>query len=393
MSLTPGKPAIDESPQPDPDRRVSEGVGEEPQSGGFVKRHRRALLAALGAAAIVGFIYFVLPQVVGLGPTVRRLRGGNSWWIALGVFVEALCIGGEVVLLRGVFSQPGSRIGWRASNEITLAGGVATKLFATAGAGGVALTVWALRASGLAPEEVATGLVCYEILDYSVYMAALVIVGSGLWLGVFSGQAPIGVTLIPAAFGVGVIALVLSMTASGGRLERFLSRRAARAHGRRQRWWRRAAAVPRAVRSALAAALVIVRRRDPALLGVLAAWGFDIAALWASFRAFGHSPPGAVLIMGYYVGTLANALPLPGGIGGVEGGMIGAFLAFGLNPSLTVLAVLAYRTISYWLPTVPGAIAYLRLRRTVAGWRSGTTDTPGVTSVISHSYGELAPKR
>src|ERR1700733_11216614 len=107
-----------------------------------------------------------------------------------------------------------SRIGWRPSYEITLAGGVATKLFASAGAGGVALTVWALRASGLAQEEVATGMVCYEILDYSVYMAALVIVGSGLWLGVLSGHAPIGVTLIPAAFGAGVIELVLSMSAA-----------------------------------------------------------------------------------------------------------------------------------------------------------------------------------
>jgi hypothetical protein len=64
-----------------------------------------------------------------------------------------------------------------------------------------------------------------------------------------------------------------------------------------------------------------------------------------------------------YVGTLANLLPFPGGIGGVEGGMIGAFLAFGAQAHLTLLAVLAYRTISYWLPTVPGAIAYWRLRR------------------------------
>ena len=71
--------------------------------------------------------------------------------------------------------------------------------------------------------------------------------------------------------------------------------------------------------------------------------------------------------MGYYVGTLGNTLPLPGGIGGVEGGMIGAFLAFGVNGSLAVLAVLGYRTISYWLPTLPGVIAYFRLRRGVAG--------------------------
>jgi uncharacterized protein (TIRG00374 family) len=225
-------------------------------------------------------------------------------------------------------------------------------------------------------------VVCYEILDYAVYMAALAIVGLGLWLGVFSGHAPLGVTLIPAAFGAGVIALVLSIGVIEAPLERSLARRTDRSTGRRQRWWHRAAAASRALRSGLSAAFVMVRRRDPALLGVLAAWGFDIAALWASFRAFGHLPPGGVLVMSYYVGTLANTLPLPGGIGGVEGGMIGAFLAFGVNASLAVLAVLAYRTISYWLPTLPGAGAYVRLRRTVARWRAKpadqTTSAPAV---------------
>jgi len=56
-----------------------------------------------------------------------------------------------------------------------------------------------------------------------------------------------------------------------------------------------------------------VQARD---LGAVAYWGFDIGALWASFRAFGHSPRGAVLVTGYYVGRLGTALPLPGGIGG-----------------------------------------------------------------------------
>src|SRR6202020_1716329 len=148
------------------------------------------------------------------------------------------------------------------------------------------------------------------ILNYAVYIAALAIPGFGLWLGVFSGHAPCAVTLLPAAFGAGVIALVLSMGAVDAPLERFLGRRAHRSTGRRQRWWRRAATAPRALRSGLGAALVIVRRRDPALLGVLGAWGFDIAGLWASVRAFGHSPPGAVLVMGYYVGALANTLSL-----------------------------------------------------------------------------------
>jgi uncharacterized membrane protein YbhN (UPF0104 family) len=60
---------------------------------------------------------------------------------------------------------------------------------------------------------------------------------------------------------------------------------------------------------------------------------------------------------------------MPGGVGGVEGGTIGALLAFGAHASLALLGVLAYRAISFWLPTLPGSVAYVRLRRTVARWR------------------------
>jgi len=91
-----------------------------------------------------------------------------------------------------------------------------------------------------------------------------------------------------------------------------------------------------------------MRGRDRSWLSVFPAWGFEVAVLWASFRAFGRSPPGAVLVMGFFVGTLGNTLPLPLGLGGVEGGMIGAFIGFGVEGSLAVLAVLGYRTISYW---------------------------------------------
>jgi uncharacterized protein (TIRG00374 family) len=85
--------------------------------------------------------------------------------------------------------------------------------------------------------------------------------------------------------------------------------------------------------------------------------------------------------MAYFVGMLGNLLPLPGGLGGVEGGMIGAFAAFGVEFNLAVLAVLTYRGIAFWLPTVPGALAYLQLRRTVARWRAeeaGAEDEPAV---------------
>jgi uncharacterized protein (TIRG00374 family) len=109
--------------------------------------------------------------------------------------------------------------------------------------------------------------------------------------------------------------------------------------------------------------------RDPSVLGAVLFWAAQIATLWACFRAFGHSPPLAVLVLGFYVGMLGNLLPLPGGIGGVDAGMIGTFAAFGVDFGLATVAVLAFRAFTFWLPTVPGVIAYLQLRRTVDRWR------------------------
>ena len=84
-------------------------------------------------------------------------------------------------------------------------------------------------------------------------------------------------------------------------------------------------------------------------------WGFDIAVLWACFKAFGEAPSFAVITVAYFVGMLANTLPLPGGVGGVDGGMVGALIAFGVEPELALIAVLAYRGFAFWLPIVPGA--------------------------------------
>ena len=72
--------------------------------------------------------------------------------------------------------------------------------------------------------------------------------------------------------------------------------------------------------------------------------------------------------MAYFVGMLGNLLPLPGGIGGVDGGMIAALIGFGVPGGLAIAAVLSYRAFSFWLPTVPGILAYLRLLRDVRGW-------------------------
>ena len=57
-----------------------------------------------------------------------------------------------------------------------------------------------------------------------------------------------------------------------------------------------------------------------------------------------------MLVVAFFVGMLGNLLPLPGGIGGVDGGMIGAFAAFNVDTGLAVVAVLVYRAFTFWLP-------------------------------------------
>jgi uncharacterized protein (TIRG00374 family) len=350
---------------------VSDAPADADDRGGAPQLDRRRVaIAAAWVAVLVAFVAVVLPRLEGAESTARRLSEGRPSWLALGAALEVVSLAAYVALFRGVFAGDDGRIGWRESYQITMAANAAGKLFATAGAGSIALTVWALRESGLDGRTVARRIVCLEVLLYGVYMAALVIGGLGLYTGVLSGPAPTGVTLVPAIFGAAVIAVALSTMWWAKPMERGLRRAAAHASGRAARWLGRAAEAPPAAADGIRAAIALVRAQHGVALFAAAYWAFDVAVLWTGFRAFGPSPPGAVIVMGYFVGWTANVLPIPGGVGGVEGGMIATFLAFGVHGSLTVLAVLAYRTISYYLPVVPGVIAYGQLRDTVARWRA-----------------------
>lgn len=82
--------------------------------------------------------------------------------------------------------------------------------------------------------------------------------------------------------------------------------------------------------------------------------------------------------MSYFVGMLANTLPVPGGIGAVDGGMIGALIGFGVEPGLAIVGVLSYRLFAFWLPIAPGVVAYVQLlRMEPTGSEAGSAGTPG----------------
>jgi putative heme transporter len=364
-----GEEQEDRSPigQPDSSRAPRAHAAAEAMPRGHVSRRQLASFVLVTLSALA-FLYVVLPKLAGIGTTLHRIERGDAYWIALGVVFEILSFAGYVVLFRAVFVDEAGRIGWRESYVITMAGLVATRLFAAAGAGGIAITAWALRRSGMEPRLVACRMVAFLVLLYVIYAGSLLIDGVGLGTGLFPGGGSFAITVVPAIFGAVLFVVVGAMALLPGDIERRLGRWASGSE-RESRWVARAVAVPALAASGVRTAIALIRTRDARLLGAPAWWGFDICVLWAMFHAFGSPPPFTVIWMAYFVGTLGNLLPLPGGLGGVEGGMIGAFAAFGVEFNLAVLAVLSYRAISFWLPTLPGAVAYLQLRRIVARWR------------------------
>jgi uncharacterized membrane protein YbhN (UPF0104 family) len=333
----------------------------------IITRKRLVIASILIAIALVG-LYFLIPKLAGLKQTWGQFRRGDPLSLAVAAVLEMLSIGGYAALFGAVFGRGVSRIGWRASLEIPLAGIAAIRLVAAAGAGGVAVTAWALRRAGLSPEAIACRIVASLVVQYSVYLAALIVCGLGLWAGVFAGGGSVALTLVPAGLAAGLGAGILSLALMPRDIEQRLDRFAGRT-GRLGRLAQRLGKAPQTLGSGVRTAGDLVRQRRPGLLGAVAYWGFDIAVLGICFHAFGENVPVAILVMGYFLGTLGSLLPLPAGIGGVEGGMIGAFVAFGVHASTAIIAVLAYRAISFWLPTLPGIVGYIALRSTVRRWQ------------------------
>src|SRR5262249_18712691 len=114
------------------------------------------------------------------------------------------------------------------------------------------------------------------------------------------------------------------------------------------------------------ARLAVLREANPWLIGGIVAYlFFDVMILWATFRAFGAAPPLAIVWMAYLIGELGGLIPVPGGIGGVDAGLVGTFVLYGVSITSAASAVLAYRTIALWVPAILGSLAFVALRRTL----------------------------
>ena len=331
---------------------------------------RRLIQTLLVVVIVLGCIYFLFPKLVGLGDATSRLGDAEPIWIAVAIGFNVVAYFTYIALFKAVVGGDALRLRWIETYEINLAALAATRLFSAGGAGGIALTYWALRKAGMARRDAARRMVAFLALQYAFYPLALILFGVLLRTGVLNGDHSLELTIIPAAVAgvLLVVGVLFAMIPSD--VERRLS---PFAHGDKARAFLHAAAkVPATLGEGFRFAISLFThpsRGGLAVLGAAGFWAASIGVLWASFHAFGVHVPLAVVVQGFFLGMVANLFPLaPAGVGAVDAGMIGAFVLFGIPEETVFPAILVFRLIAFWLPVPPGIVAFLQLRKTVHRW-------------------------
>jgi uncharacterized membrane protein YbhN (UPF0104 family) len=313
---------------------------------------RRLLRRGLQTVGLLGLLVAVVVLAPGLGEVRSRLGDADPAWLALALGLEALSCCSYVIGFRPVFCR---RMSWRTTWELSWAELGMGSIVPASGAGGLALGAWILRRGGMPADQIARRSVAFFLLKSSVNFAAVVVIGTLFATGVIGPGQPLWRTALPAALALAVIVGVVAL----GRLGE--PEPAPPDAVRAERWW---IGTRRAIVAGVREAVRFLRAGDPGvILGSVGYWAFDNAVLWATYHAVGSSPPVPVILMGYLIGQLGGALPLPGGIGGIDVGLIGTLIVYGAPADATVAAVLAYRVILFWLPLVVGAGAFWSLRR------------------------------
>ena len=314
--------------------------------------HSRKLRNSLISLAVFfGIVVGLLLAVPGLKAAAERLTDANPGWVAIGIAFELLSCVSFMVLFDLIFGQVGRRL----SRRLSLSELAVNSVVSVSGLAGLALGAWVLRTKGLSVERIAKRSVLLFVLTSAVNAAAVVVIGMAMWAGLVPGSTDPLLTLLPAA--VSFAAIVATIVTG---------RWAGHAAGRLQDSGGRLAIALIAVSGGVEEALELIKRRDWRVLGAVGYWLFDNLTLFAALAAFGHVASFWTVAMAYLVGMIANALPIPGGFGAVEAGLVGMLDLFGAAPGSTVVAaVIVYRAISLWVPALIGSAAFLSLRHEI----------------------------
>ena len=295
----------------------------------------------LGGVLVVGLLLAV-PGLKGVATTVSHMR---ALWLLVAVLLEVLSCASYMVAFLQVFDRAPVRVGARvALSEEAFGAAVAL-----GGVGSLAVGGWLMVERGAPVGRIAERSAVLFLYTSAINVITLILAGLGLFLGL-PGPRNLWLSIVPA--GVGTVVLVLFLL-----LPRYVDLLVGRMK-------------PGRLQSLLAQTAVTVRdterlvfRPDWRIVGVIGYLWFDIAVLFACFAAAGRFPPLAPVVLAYQIGYLSNFIPVPGGIGVLDGSMIGMLVLYGVGGTVATAATLVYHAISLWVPALWGTVAFVALQR------------------------------
>jgi uncharacterized membrane protein YbhN (UPF0104 family) len=311
----------------------------------------------------VGLLLWLDP----LGDVLGALGEIDPLWVIVAVGLEVASCVGYVVAFGWLFEPvPG-----RSAGKLAWLGLGAGAVLPGGNVAGVAVSSLLLHRDGVPKRRLVVRSSVLLLLINGVCVASTGVAGALLLSGAATGphdllRAGLPV-LVSGGVGAVVVAIPLAVRPSGGRAPGWI--------------------VPLA--DAVGEAGHLLRRPDWRLLGTAGYPLLDMAALWAACTATGHPPSFAALIIAYNVGYLASIVPIPAGLGVLDGGLAATLVVYGVPPSAALAAVLVYHALALWMPALGGLAASVQLGRehrpltAPVAEASGASRLPSVTPLVS----------
>ena len=319
--------------------------GTASRSAAPIARHdlRRRLLTVVVLAICVGTAVVAVPD---LRPVVREIEAINPLLVAAAITLEAASCLSFVVIFRLFFSPISAPV----AREMAWSQMGSGALLPGGGVGSLAVGGWLLHLAGMPTRQILRRSSGLFFLTSAINVIVLGAGGLVLLTGIGAGPHDLLRAGVPVAVAAAAVIIVLGLPKGMRRVSGRLPTPA---------WLEDIGTGIPAARDALL-------RPNWRLLGALGYLLFDIAVLWTALAAVGPAPPVAVLVVAYLAGYLPNVLPIPGGVGILDAGLIGALGLYGLPLTHAAAAVLVYHAIAFWIPTLGGMVAYTRLRPRLA---------------------------
>jgi uncharacterized protein (TIRG00374 family) len=332
---------------------------EAEETSGPPRRNIRATALLLVVMAVS--LHLLFPTLVGLAGALPRLAEISPWWFPAMILLEAGSLASLLVVQRLAFRV-------RRWGPVVLSGLAAngfSKVLPAGGAAGAAIQYRMLTRVGVDRDQAVTGTTAANLLAFGVLLAMPVlavpaILIRGRHVAESLQQALlIGMGAFAILFAAGVV-----LVRSDGALDSL---------GRALQWLRNhlrrnsppSDDIPARLREQRALILrTLGRRWWEALLGAVGRWALDYAALLAALAAVGARPAASLVLLSYVAAQMLAQIPLtPGGLGFVEAGLTGTLVLAGVSGGDAVLATLAYRLVSFWLPIPAGLVSWFVFRR------------------------------